>query len=322
MAFRISDSTIFGTAIRQAQLNRFELTRLQSQVSTGKRVISVGDDPSAANQILGLRRTLSRIDQFKHNVDAARSSLEPVESALASLTDVLIRLRELAVSADIEQDQFDSIKVEVEQLFDEVLSLSNTRVSGRYMFAGFATDAPAFTRVGAFVDGVVDTSVPPEPYGRYDGDNGVLRIEIGEATTIDASVTGRVVFLGSNNGDDTPDGSNVDIFDVIRDFRNRLEDPAGQGPPADVVANLDAALNQVLLVVGTIGATSNRMDLAETQLQSLEITLSEQHSSLEGSTPDDQIAATTELLQREHTFQTSLAVTARIIQPSLLNFLS
>lgn len=322
MAFRISDSTIFGTAIRQAQLNRFELTRLQSQVSTGKRVISVGDDPSAANQILGLRRTLSRIDQFKHNVDAARSSLEPVESALASLTDVLIRLRELAVSADIEQDQFDSIKVEVEQLFDEVLSLSNTRVSGRYMFAGFATDAPAFTRVGAFVDGVVDTSVPPEPYGRYDGDNGVLRIQVGEATTIDASVTGRVVFLGSNNGDDTPDGSNVDIFDVIRDFRNRLEDPAGQGPPADVVADLDAALNQVLLVVGTIGATSNRMDIAETQLQSLEITLSEQHSSLEGSTTDDQIAITTELVQREHAFQTSLAVTARIIQPSLLNFLS
>ena len=322
MAFRISDATIFRNAIQQTQLNRSELTRLQRQVSAGKRLLSVGDDPTAASQVLGLRRALGRIDQFHRNIEAARSSLEPVEGTLLSLTDVLTRLRELAVSADIEEGEFDKIQPEIEQLFDQVLALANTRVNGRYVFAGFASDSPAFTKVGDFVQGVVDTSVPPEPYARYDGDNGVLRIQIGEATTIDASVTGRVVFFGSSDGDDTPDGSNVDIFDVIRDFRNRLQDPAGQGPPADVVGGLDAAIDQVLQVVGRLGALSNRLDIAESQLDSLELTLAEQHSSLEGSSPDDQIAATAELLQRESSFQTSLAVTARILQPTLLNFLS
>ena len=109
---------------------------------------------------------------------------------------------------------------------------------------------------------------------------------------------------------------------MIRDLRNRLQDPAGEGPPADVVGGLDAAIDQVLQVVGRLGALSSRLDIAKSQLDSLELTLAEQHSNLEGSSPDDQIAATVELLQRESSFQTSLAVTARILQPTLLNFLS
>ncbi len=43
MAFRISDSMIFQNAIQQAQLNRSELSRLQEQVSSGKRLLSLGD---------------------------------------------------------------------------------------------------------------------------------------------------------------------------------------------------------------------------------------------------------------------------------------
>ena len=188
MSFRISDATIFETAVRNTQLSRLQLNRLQKQVSAGKRLLSVGDDPTAATQLLGSRRALSRIEQFKRNIDAARSSLEPVESTLLSLTDVLTRLFELAESVDIEgEDERDAVRAEVEQLFDEVLSLANTRANGRSVFAGFATDAAAFTKIGAFVEGVVDASVPPEPYGQYDGDNGVFQIQIGEARIIEAT---------------------------------------------------------------------------------------------------------------------------------------
>ena len=198
-------------------------------------------------------------------------------------------------------------------------------MGGRYVFSGFATGSPPFTKIGSFVGGVVDASAPPEPYGRYDGDNGVLRIQIGEATTVDASVSGRAVFLGSTlptgNPDDTPDGNDVDIFDVIRDFRNRLMDPGGQGKPADVVGSLDNALNQVLRVRGTIGATLNRLDMAEVQIGELRVTLAKQQANLEGSTELDFIAMATELASRENAFQAALAVTARVLQPSLLNFL-
>jgi flagellar hook-associated protein 3 FlgL len=318
MPFRVSDATVFDNAVRSTRLNRFALSEIQNQLSSGKRITSLADDPTGASEILGLRRGFARVEQYDRNVEGARTALEPTEAALASLTDVLIRLRELAVSADIETAQFDNIKPEVEQLFDEVFRIASTEVAGRYLFSGFNTDTAPFTKVGSFVDGVVDASVPPEPYASYTGDNGVLQIQIGEATTVNASITGRVVFFGSSDGDDTPDTNNVDIFDVIRDFRNRLEDPTGVGAPADVTGNLDAALDQVLRARGSIGATLNRLDITQAQLRSLEATLEAQRSALEDL---DLISAATELASLENTYQASLAVTARIIQPSLLDFL-
>jgi len=318
MAFRVSDATMFQNAVRSTRLNRYAMSELQNQLSSGKRVNSLSDDATAATEILGLRRGVAQIEQFDRNIEGARASLEPVEGALSSLTDVIIRLRELAVSADIETDQFQNIKPEVEQLFDEVLRIANTQVGGRFIFSGFDTDNIPFTKVGSFVAGVVDTSVPPEPYAQYNGDNGVRQLQIGESTTVNANVTGRVIFFGSSDGDDTPDGSNVDIFDVIRDFRNRLEDPGTVGAPADLTGDLDTALSQVLQVRGTVGATLSRLDITKAQLENLKVTLETQRSAIEDL---DLIAAATKLANIENTYQASLAVTARIIQPSLLNFL-
>jgi flagellar hook-associated protein 3 FlgL len=314
MAFRISDGTLFDNAVRHTQRNRFELSRIQNQLGTGKRVNSAGDDPVAASQILGLRRTLGRIEQFDRNIEAARTVLEPTETALASLTDALTRLRELAVSADTEVAEFDKIRVEVEQLFDTVVAQANTSVNGRALFGGFVTDALPFTKTGDFSDGA---DAPP-PSTSYVGDNGVLQMQIGESTTIAANLSGREVFLGSTDGDDTPDPPNVDIFDTIRELRNRLRDPSANGPPAGVLDDLDAALDQVLRARGTVGATLNRLDMTQDQLRSLEVTLEAQRSSLEDL---DIVAAISELQSRENAFQASLAVTARVIQPSLLNFL-
>lgn len=319
MSFRTSDATMFSIAVRNARLNRFSLSQIQAQIGSGKRLLSVADDPTAAKRILELRDAASSVAQFQRNIDSARSRLEPVETALSSLNDILTRLRELAVSADTEEDQFDLIKPEVEQLFAEVLRIANSRVGDRYLFAGFDTDTAPFTQVGAFVEGVIDMSVPPQPYAQYNGDNGALAIQVGEATTVTANATGRQVFFGSYDGDDTPDAGNVDIFDVIRDLRNRLEDPTVAGNPADLTANLDTALDQVLRVRGTVGANLNRLEITSAQLANLEISLETRRSAVEDL---DFVEAASDLANLENTFQASLAVNARVLQPTLLNFLT
>jgi flagellar hook-associated protein 3 FlgL len=232
-----------------------------------------------------------------------------MESTLSSLTDVLTRLRELAVSADIEQPQFDLIKPEVEQLYDEMLQLANTRTIHGFMFAGFVTDAAPFTKVGNFVDGVVDEATP-DPDVVYSGDTGVIRIQIGEATTIDVNIPGSAVFEGDFSAPPGTDPGRVHLFDIVREFRNRLEDPNNpafaQPGPGEMIDEFDVALEQVLSVRGRIGANLNRL------VQEAE------RSSLEDL---DLIAASTELAQREIIYQASLAVTARVLQPSLLDFL-
>ncbi len=250
-----------------------------------------------------------------------RARLEPTESVLASVSDVLTRLRELAVSADIEEPQFDLIKPEVEQLYDELLQLANTRTTHGFLFGGFTTDSSPFTKVGNFVDGVVD-EVTPDPNVVYSGDSGVVRVQIGEATTIDVSVPGAAIFEGDFAAPAGTDPGRVNLFDLVREFRNRLEDPTNPAfavpGVAEVIDDFDLALNQVLQLRGRIGANLNRLDITDSQLQSLEIIHEAERSSLEDI---DLIAASTELAQQENIYQASLAVTARVLQPSLLDFL-
>ena len=110
----------------------------------------------------------------------------------------------------------------------------------------------------------------------------------------------------------------MDIFNVIRDFRNRLEDRATVGNPAEITDALDAAINQVLRSRTIGGATLNRLTKTEEQLSSVRLAVETRRSGIEDL---DIIAAATELASLENTYQASLAVTARVLQPSLLNFL-
>ena len=321
MPFRISDATLFHNAVRNARLNRFSLAQIQAEISSGKRILSVGDAPSDAARILDLRSASARVEQFRRNIDSARSRLEPTEAALASVRDVLTRLRELAVSADVGEPQFDLIKPEVEQLYDQLLQLANTRTTHGFLFGGFTTDSSPFTKVGNFVDGVVDEATP-DPDVVYSGDSGVVRVQIGEATSIDVSVAGSAIFEGDFAPPAGTDPGRANLFDLVREFRNRLEDPTNPAfavpGVAEVIDDFDLAIDQVLELRGRTGANLNRLDITESQLQSLEIVQEAERSSLEDT---DLIAASTELAQRENIYQASLAVTARVLQPSLLDFL-
>ena len=314
MPTRISDTSMFLQAVRNVQRNRSAVASLQLQISSGKRINSLGDDPGDAARVLGLRRATARLDQFERNIQAANGMLEPAESALKSVTDVLIRLRELAVSADVETAEFDSIRPEVEALFDEVMRLANTKVGQRYIFGGFDTATAPFTKTGAFTPGVA----APPPSIAYGGDNGALQIDIGESARVQGNIPGDALFLGYTNGDGTfPDAGRVNIFGVISNLRNALDQSNPDGVFAEI-GNLDTALDQVVETRGAIGARLNRLEITESQLQSLRGTLEARRSDLEDS---DTIETITELANQQNTLEASLAVIGRTIQPSILDFL-
>jgi flagellar hook-associated protein 3 FlgL len=317
MPFRISDANIFNDALRSLKLNRFRLSQVQTQISSGRRINSVAEDPGNASHILSLRRTAAQLEQFGRNLNAAEASLSNTDASLDTLTGVFTRLRELAVSADVEEDQFANINSEVEQLFDEVLRLANTRLGDRFLYGGLVTDAGPYVKGGDFVDGVTGPN-PTITQANPQSGEGAIQVQIGGASRIQINVEGAELFLGDTDGDGVADGSRVNLFDVVREFRNRLEDPT-TGNPADMTGQLDQALNQILQIRGDVGGRLNRIHVTQEQYAALKVSLELERSSLEDL---DIAEAATELAQAENVYQAALAVTARVIQPTLLHFLS
>lgn len=311
MAFRISDLNIFQFSLRAVQKNRSQVVQLQNQLSSGRSLLSPADDPGAAARVLALRENLSRIDQFQRNIENARAQLDNQERVLSGLSGIMIRARELAVSADTETPEFDKIAVEVRELFGQTLELANTRVGDSYLFGGHVTDSAPITQTGAFSD--------PAPIVAYNGDSGVIAASIETSTQIDINLTAREVFLGSTDGDDVADGNFVNLFNLLQDLNNRLEDPATYGAPTGVLGDVDKAIDQINSLRARVGGRSNRLDAASNQLSSLSLASETERSTLEDT---DLVEAITQLQQREQALEASLSVSARVVQPSLLDFLN
>ena len=287
MTNRISDSNLFADALRFGRIARSDLSRLQNQAASGKRIFSASDDPVGASRVLGLKSSLEQIEQFKRNISSGQTRLESSETAISDLNDVLIRVRELAVSADIEQPQFDLLKEEVQQRFSQILAISNTRFGDGFLFSGFATGTAPVTQTGVFTD--------PAPIVAYNGDSGQILVQSDESSRTQVNVTARELFFGSTDNDDVADGPNVNIFSVVQDLINRLDDPTTNGQPTDVLDDLDAALDQVNRIEGRLGARSNRLETDASKIDSLRVVVERERSLLEDA---DLIEVVTELQSR------------------------
>lgn len=311
MPSRVSDVTIFELAIRNIRRNRLGLERAQARVSTGRRVNVASDDPTGATRALRLDRLLGRVEQFVRNIGAARTHLSASESVLASVTDLLTRARELAVSADQETEAFDLVVPEIEQIFEEVLRLANARSGSRYLFAGFRTASAPFAASGPFAPG------SPSPTVSYAGDGNVFEIEVAEGARMPVNLPGSSVFLGDEDGDGVTDAGNVDVFEVLGNLRDALRTRDGTAILA-AIGDLDRALDQVVRARGILGGRLNRLELTENQLRSLRLDYEAERSSI---LDVDLVEAIADLRSRENTLQAALLATARVLPVDLADFL-
>ena len=188
---RISSIEQFQQGIDSILDQQARLNRTQQQLATGKNVITPSDDPAAATQLLTLSSLKAKNEQYDRNVLMAQNELELQENVLASSGNVLQRVRELVVQANNAIQSNESraaIGGEISNLADELLQLSNTKNStGEYIFSGYNSRTPAFTRNGTGFE--------------FQGDQGERLLQVSEDSQITVRDNGQDVFEGMLSGD-------------------------------------------------------------------------------------------------------------------------
>ena len=137
---RISTQQIFGNGVSSMQKLSAQQQMTQQQIASGKRVLNPADDPAAATRILQMTDEIARIEQFKKNVDSVDNRLKQEDATLGSITDVLTRVRELAIQSGdgaLSAEDRKFIAAELRQRLEQMAGLMNTRdATGEYFFAG------------------------------------------------------------------------------------------------------------------------------------------------------------------------------------------
>ncbi|HWR56541.1 MAG TPA: flagellar hook-associated protein FlgL [Negativicutes bacterium] len=305
---RITNGMQSNSLLRSLQGSNERSYKLQEQLSTGRRINRPSDDPVGVSRSLKLNRDLSENGQYTRNVQDAMAFLDATDTALGGVGDILQRIQELAVSGandSLPQASKNALADEVDELLGQLIQVANTTHSGVYIFAGEKVLTQPYAAVGAPATGV--TYLATEPAG-----SGLLKnnFEIAPNVTDSVNYTGREIF-----GDETTANS---IFDHLIQLRDALR----TGTVADIQAvegDLSADLDAVLSYRSTVGAKYNKMELSLNRLSSANVNITQQIADND----DTDIAyATMQLKLEENVYNAALAVGARVIPPSLVDFLS
>jgi flagellar hook-associated protein 3 FlgL len=292
---RVTSSMLINNFLRNLNNNLSRLERTQNRLSTGKRISRPSDDPAGLAYSMGLRANLAALERYQKNVDTAKTWLEAIDSALDSATNILHRAKDLAIygaSDTVDEQSREALAKEVGQLLEEMRQIANTSSAGRYIFAGNNT---------------LEEPYPSSEDFTYAGTNTERTVEIGENIIISYSVTGDRVFGDSSTG----------ILKTLQDLREALEGSEDLNP-GDLIGDLEAGLDHILSIRAEVGARVNRLELVNNRLEDTHFS----YTRLLSETENADIAETIiELKAQENVYLASLGAGARIIQPSLLDFL-
>ncbi|MBX2839219.1 MAG: flagellar hook-associated protein FlgL [Gammaproteobacteria bacterium] len=189
---RISSNQLAMGMAAQMMQRQIDIAKSQEEVASGKRVNRPSDDPAVAGQLLGMQEARNTLDQYNRNAITAESRLGMEETAIAAAADTLMRLRDLALTANsgaVDNATRSAIGAELLQRTDELYDIANSRdANGDYLFSGSKSTSQPFHR-----------QVPVQ----YSGSDDNNRLPIGLGREIQLGDSGSDVFQRIRNGNGT-----------------------------------------------------------------------------------------------------------------------
>jgi len=146
---RVTHLDMYANFISNLNAGSSKLMELNNQASSQKRINRPSDDPVGTIRVLEYRDSISALKQFKSNIDTGKGWLELADETLMQGNELLTRAKaiaEQAATGSLSAEQRDGLSYEVEQIFEQLISLSNTTYEGKSIFAGQRVDGNAFER--------------------------------------------------------------------------------------------------------------------------------------------------------------------------------
>lgn len=355
---RMTQTMLANNSLRYISQNYERLGRIQEQINTGKKISRPSDDPVIAMKGMRYRSQVTEVEQFKRNLSEAYNWMDTADSTLDKVTQTLQRVRELTVQAandSYDPSQRSHIGKEIKQLREHLAGLGNTKVNNKYIFNGTNTTNQPINLDAA----VKDLDSNPNNYVfSYEGDYFVyesgniadgdltFKNKAGESISVDSSfaVTSTITNFDSQKASVLGVSTNsqdvevevmkgieiavninpqrvfsTKLFTDLQSLEEKLMDPSTDSTDLEgFLSVVDKHMDNVVAERAELGARYNRVEMIEDRLGTQEVVAKQILSDNEDIDFEKVIM---ELKTQESLHRAALAAGARIIQPTLLDFL-
>lgn len=291
---RVSTSYQYGMYQTQIERASQSYINAQQQVSTGKRIQQMSDDPYGVATSVSLRTLKAHTEQYDKNLTQAKGFLGFTDSALTETYNLMTSAYQLAVSgANSTNDQAgrDSMVRQVEQLQQRLVDLGNSQgPNGQYIFAGQKTDVKPFDTNAAGL--------------QFQGDSSSILVEGSASDNIAVNVPGGKLF--------------ADLYSAMDDLKANLSKGDVAAISNTDIGTLQDAMKSVNAQRGLVGA---KLQTVAQLTSHNEQRITDLTSGISDVEEVDMSSAITQLTLAQTTYQAALSVTSQANKLSLVDFI-
>ncbi len=273
--------------------------KTNAAISSGKIYRRPSDAPVELTHALEYRSELSDTNQYERNIVFGQGWVQATETTIRQIHDRLLRARELAVQGandTLSSGDRRAIAAEIEVIQEEVVSLANTSVGGRHLFAG--------SRTKGYDNGEAPFLI--DKYGNvtYHGNEDDFSIDIGPGRSQKINLDGKSALIQSGM---------FEALDMLHDALNANS----QHSIETAIGDLEVSMDHVSDQTSKLGAMGNTLENMETVSTSLSLTIEERLSDVQDT---DIIRAISDLKTLDAGYQAALAAASKVMKMSLADF--
>jgi flagellar hook-associated protein 3 FlgL len=291
---RVTQSMMSKGSVTAMQTSLGRLAKLQEQLSTGRVLNRPSDSPTDTTSAMRMRSSLADVQQYGRNAEDGNGWLGTIDAALTSASDQVLRARDLALQGanqgSVGATAREALAAEVDQIRSGLVNTANSDYLGRPVFGGVTAGPSAYDASGAYV-----------------GVSGAVNRTIAEGTTLRVDVDGNAAFGPAGNS----------VFDHLTALSAALRSGNQAGISAGLSA-LEADRDRITTTQADVGSRQNRIESAIQTASDTQLRLRNSLAEVENT---DLPKTIVDLQMQQVAYQASLGATARVMQPSLLDFL-
>lgn len=329
---RISTNSVFIPYERNLEEIQNRRVKADVQISTGKRIINMGDEPESMVQAKKLSNIIDHNAEYLDNIEESLAELYQVDGQLTAISDKFVRIRELAIEATQTGNTGNlySLGVYVKGLLDDIIKDSNADFNGHFLFSGAKTtpdslDKTAQAQNDSPYELIQDNPDANNPSGYkivFKGNQSERLINKDAQTIEKINVASEDIF-----GTDGTEFFNsvIDLYNLLTynsDGATRSTNDLFSKAEFDKLNKYQAQIQEYQIKLDNTTAVNgiriNRLENIAAQMKEEAIRLKEFRSMTEDA---DITRAAINLQKEETALQYSLQMGSRLLQNSLFDFL-
>lgn len=290
-----------------------DLTKYHTQVSTGRAFQKASEAPIRAVKSMDVSSNLQRTELYEKNIEEAQIILSEQEVAISNISDSLVKVQGIlqqALNTTYNDNDKDNMSLVIDGVKENIMSLLNKDYAGKHVFGGYNTSsAPlVFDETGVKYNNVNILDIDKDGYDTF-VEGQTINYNTGKSTKVDVSVSAlELVGHGEDN-----------LFNLLDKINEELRNPSGNNDVLnEYLGKINGYFDNTQSVRTSVGAKISNMDMLSNQISEYKNNLTTLLSQVRDVDIEE---AVINYKTSEMVYEAALAVGAKMIQPTLVDFL-